>query len=83
MSGVISRPTSGLSTRGAGLRRTLNIVALDDKGNRGVTWSLRDALPIGYELTPMDGGRSEVLSESLTFAITGMERITHEPPQSG
>ena len=56
---------------------------LDDKGNRGVTWSLRDALPIGYELTPMDGGRSEVLSESLTFAITGMERITHEPPQSG
>lgn len=69
--------------KGAGLRRTLNIVALDDKGNRGVTWSLRDALPIGYELTPMDGGRSEVLSESLTFAITGMERITHEPPQSG
>ena len=65
--------------KGAGLRRTLNIVALDDQGNRGVTWSL----PIGYELTPMDGGRSEVLSESLTFAITGMERITHEPPQSG
>ena len=43
--------------------------------------SLKDALPIGYELTPMSGGRSEVLSESLTFAITGMERITHEPPQ--
>ena len=68
---------------GANLRRTLNIVALDDKGNRGVTWSLKDALPIGYELTPMSGGRSEVLSESLTFAITGMERITHEPPGEG
>ena len=64
--------------------RTLNIVALDDRGNRGVTWSLKNAVPIGYELTPMDGGRSEVLSESLTFAIGGMERKTHEPvPRTG
>lgn len=62
------------------LRRTLNIVALDDQGKRGVTWSLRDALPVGYALAPMDGGRSEVLSESLTFVITGMERKTHHPP---
>ena len=62
---------------GAHLRRTLYIVALDDAGNRGVTWSLKDALPIGYELMPMDGGKSEVLSESLTFAITGMKRQTH------
>lgn len=73
-------PQSGPS--GSNLRRTLNIVALDEKGNRGVTWSLKNALPIGYELTPMDGGRSEVLSESLTFAITGMERKTHQPPVS-
>ena len=57
------------------------MVALDDRGNRGVTWSLKNALPIGYELTPMDGGRSEVLSESLTFAITGMERKTTPPPE--
>ena len=57
----------------------LNIVALDDKGNPGVTWSLKNALPIGYELMPMDGSRSEVLSESLTFAITGMERAAHGP----
>ena len=55
-------------------RRTLHIVALDDKGERGVTWTLYNAMPIKYELTPMDGGRSEVLSESLTFAITGVER---------
>lgn len=66
---------------GANLYRTLNIVALDDRGNRGVTWSLKNALPIGYELAPMDGGRSEVLSESLTFAIGGMERKAHEPVQ--
>ncbi|MCD7829672.1 MAG: phage tail protein [Clostridiales bacterium] len=58
------------------LRRTLNIVALDSQGRRGVTWTLHNALPIGYELAPMDGSRSEVLSESLTFAIEGMERKT-------
>ena len=55
------------------------MVALDQRGRRGVTWSLKNALPIGYELAPMDGSRSEVLSESLTFAITGMERLTHDP----
>ncbi len=66
-------PNAGPS--GEDLYRTLNIVALDDRGN---------AVPIGYELTPMDGGRSEVLSESLTFAIGGMERKTHEPvPRTG
>ena len=26
-------------------RRTLNVVALDDKGNRGVTWTLYNAMP--------------------------------------
>ena len=67
--------------KGSDLYRTLNVVALDDRGNRGVTWSLKNALPIGYELAPMDGGRSEVLSESLTFAITGMERKTSPPPE--
>lgn len=68
-------PDSG--PRGGGsLRRTINVVALDAKGKRGVTWTLKDAMPIGYELMPMDGGRSEVLSESLTFAITGMDRKT-------
>lgn len=70
-------PNSG--PRGVGMRRTLNVVALDERGNRGVTWSLKNAMPIGYELAPMDGSRSEVLSESLTFAITGMERKTHGP----
>lgn len=59
---------------GKNLRRTLSVIALDGQGQRGVSWSLKDALPIGYELAPMDGSRSEVLSESLTLAITGMER---------
>ena len=59
----------------------INIVALDDKGNRGVTWTLKNAVPVGYELSPMDGGRSEVLSESVTFEIDGVERTAHMPFQ--
>ena len=71
---VAASPNAG--PRSGGGRRTLNVGALDDKGNRGVTWTLYNALPIRYQLTPMDGGRSEVLSESITFAITGVERKT-------
>ena len=59
---------------GTRLYRTLNVIALDDAGNRGVIWSLADAMPIGYELSPMDSSRSEVLTESVTFAIHGMDR---------
>lgn len=64
---------------GTRLKRTLNVVALDERGGRGVTWSLKGAMPIGYELAPMDGSRSDVLSESLTFSISGMERKTVPP----
>ncbi len=71
-----------LGPTGLNLHRTINIIALGDDGERAVTWSLRNAMPIGYELTPMDGMRSEVLSESLTFAIMGMERTTSEPKYS-
>ncbi|MBR6040951.1 MAG: phage tail protein [Clostridia bacterium] len=59
---------------GVNLFRTINVIALDDAGNRGVIWSLKDAMPIRYELSPMDSTRGEVLSESVTFAVHGMER---------
>ena len=59
---------------GVNLRKTINVIALDDLGTYGVVWTLKDAMPIGYELSPMDGARSEVLTESVTFAITGMSR---------
>lgn len=62
--------------------RTLHVVALDDKGGRGMEWTLKDALPISYELAPMDGASSEVLSETLTFAIAGVERKTNAPPEA-
>ena len=63
---------------GVNLYRTLNVIALDDAGRRGVIWSLKDAMPIRYELSPMDSSRSEVLSESVTFAVRGMERTVGE-----
>lgn len=61
---------------GAGLRRTIDIITLNERGKPGVIWTLQDAMPVGYELAPLDGNRSEVLMESLTFAITGMKRTT-------
>jgi len=75
---AVAGPYSGPS--GKDLRRTLNVIVLDEKGNRGVTWSLKNAVPIGYELSPMDGGQSGVLSESLTFGFNGMERIREPDP---
>ena len=35
---------------GSRLNRTINVIALDDAGNRGVIWSLKDAMPIRYEI---------------------------------
>ena len=70
---VLTGPT------GNSLRRTIDVITLDDKGNPGVIWTLQGAMPIGYELSPLDGSRSEVLTESLTFAITGMKRTTTQP----
>ena len=63
------------------LYRTLRVVALDEKGRRGVEWTLKDAVPISYELSPMDGSSSDALSESLSFAIAGVERKTNAPPE--
>ena len=47
-----------------------------------MVWSLKDAMPIGYELSPMDSSRSEVLTESVTFTIQGVERNV-SPVSSG
>ena len=66
---------------GENLRRTLLVVALDETGSRRISWRLKDALPIGYEISPMDALRTEVLTESITFQITGVERIL-EPAET-
>jgi phage tail-like protein len=57
--------------------RTINIVALNDKGDRAITWSLYSALPVAYELDAMDGTQSAVLTETIEFAYRGFKRETH------
>ena len=71
--GIESGPQFGVG------KRTINVVALDDRGNRGIVWTLKDAFPIAYELAPMDGGSSAVLSETMTFSISGVKRTTNSP----
>ena len=63
---------------GEKLRRTLLVVALDETGSRRISWRLKNALPIAYEISPMDAMRAEVLTESITFQITGVERILEQ-----
>lgn len=64
---------------GKDLRRSVDIVTYNENRERAVIWTLLNAMPIGYELSPMDGTRSEVLMESLTLAFTGVKRIKSPP----
>ena len=59
---------------GENLRRDLVITATDRTGARIVAWELKDAFPIGYEISGMDALRGDVLTESITFQITGVRR---------
>lgn len=59
---------------GKTLRQDIDVAVLNDRGKEAVIWTLKDAMPIGYRMAPLDANRSEVLMESLTFAITGMRR---------
>ena len=54
------------------------MVAWDGLYERGVIWTLKNAMPIGYQLGGMDASRSEILVETMTFAITGMDRTIME-----
>ena len=57
--------------------RTINVVALNDKGQRAITWSLYSAIPVSYELSSMDSTQNAVLSETVEFAFIGFKRETH------
>ena len=67
---------SNTGPTGKDLRRTVEIVTINDQGLPGVVWTLTGAMPVGYEVSPLDGGRSEVLTESLTLVYTGLQRRT-------
>ena len=61
---------------GKNLKRDIDVIAVNDMGEDAVTWTLKSAMPIGYEMSPMDSSRSEVLMESVTFSFGGMKRTT-------
>lgn len=61
---------------GKDLKRDIDIIAVNDMGEEAVTWTLKKAMPIGYEISPMDSSKSEVLMESITFAYGGIKRTT-------
>ena len=69
-------PGTAEAPTGKDIYRTINIVALDDKGARAVTWSLYTAIPVTYELGEMDSTNSAILSETVEFAIGGFKRET-------
>lgn len=56
-------------------KRNLMLVALDERGERKMAWLLQDALPIGYELSPMSADTSQVLTESVTIQVVKVQRI--------
>lgn len=55
------------------------MISLNERGDPAVTWTLLNAMPIGYELAPLDSSRSEVLMETVTFAVTGLRRTAADP----
>lgn len=61
------------------MRRTVYVTAIDDKGRRGVVWTLKNALPVGYTLEPFDASTSDVMHEGLELAIEGFSRKTNDP----
>ncbi len=72
-------PDASSPPTGRNMYRTINVVALDEKGNHGITWSLINALPVSYELATMDSAQSAVMTETVEFAITGFKRVTKNP----
>lgn len=61
---------------GVNMRRTLEIVSLNQYGQPGVVWILKNAMPTGYSLSELNSKSGEVLMESLTVSYTGITRRT-------
>lgn len=67
-------PGAMTGPQGKNAYRNLDIVALTDTAERGIVWTLINAIPAGYQLAPMDASRSEILVEEIEFAIAGVTR---------
>jgi phage tail-like protein len=69
-------PDAVSSPTGLNAYRSINVVAVNGKGERAVSWTLYNALPVSYALSGMDSASNTVLSETITFSITGFKRQT-------
>lgn len=55
-------------------RKDLVLVALNMRGERQMEWLLRNAFPVGYQLSPMGSDSNEILTESITIQVERVER---------
>lgn len=57
-------------------KKTVTITALDDLGEAGASWQLREAWPVKYTAPDFNGLGSEVAMESLELAHEGLTRVS-------
>jgi len=73
---LATTPDQLIAATGKNTRRTIIVKAINEKGDVLVEWSLLNAMPVAYELSPMDAMNSEVLTETVEFSISGFKRNT-------
>jgi phage tail-like protein len=59
--------------RPAGVARSVRVILIDRAGAPVVRWTMRDAEPIAYGLSPLNASVSAPLVESLELAVQGFE----------
>lgn len=56
-------------------RRSLTVVLLDQQGNDKWRWNFRDAFPVKWSVSELNGSSGTVAIESVEFAHHGMTKI--------
>ncbi len=60
-------------SEGGAYRRNVAITLLDDSHTPVLSWRLRNAFPVKFELSELDAGKNEVAIESIELAHEGLE----------
>lgn len=68
-------PDAFTGPKGENLYRNIHVCSLLEYNMEpGMEWVLLNAIPVGYELHPMDANQSSYLSEEIEIAFTGVVR---------
>lgn len=68
-------PDNTEGPKGEKLYRDIHVCSLLEYSMEpGMEWVLLNAIPVGYELHPMDASQNAYLSEEIEIAFTGVER---------